>query len=206
MSLRARFSSAFAELGLAVPEQAFERVLAAYAEPHRRYHTLAHIEHCLGWLDWAWASARHPYEVALALWYHDVVYDPARSDNEAQSAAVLRAELMRAGASEPVIARSEALIMATREHHASEGDAALVVDIDLAILGAENAVFAAFERNVRVEYAAYDDATYARGRARVLESLLAKSPLYVTPLFAAELASAARINLTQAVERARAPR
>lgn len=62
------------------------KLLAAYAAPHRRYHTVAHIEHCLGEIARVERHATHPDEVKWALLFHDAIYDPERSDNEARSA------------------------------------------------------------------------------------------------------------------------
>ena len=52
----------------AQPEPAlFDQLLAAYAEPHRRYHTQQHLQECLNHLQGAWGLAERPGEVALAL-------------------------------------------------------------------------------------------------------------------------------------------
>ena len=64
-----------------------------YAEPHRAYHTQAHVDAMLAGLQELGEMIVHPAAVELAIWYHDAVYDPAAADNEARSADLLRAEL-----------------------------------------------------------------------------------------------------------------
>jgi hypothetical protein len=64
-----------------------------YAEPHRAYHTQAHVDAMLASLQELGETIVHPAAVELAIWYHDAVYDPAAADNEARSADLLRAEL-----------------------------------------------------------------------------------------------------------------
>jgi predicted metal-dependent HD superfamily phosphohydrolase len=197
-----RFAAAWSAAGAhADPAPVFAQLCAAYEQPHRHYHTLEHIAHALAWLDWTSGAAQRPHEIALALWFHDYVYDPLRKDNEPVSAQAARHALGGAGVPEAALARIEAMILATGTHVAQLGDGALLVDIDLAILGAPPEDFARFERQVRLEYGMFDDASYARGRGHVLTKLAARRPLYATPLMAEELEARARRNLAQAIAR-----
>ena len=50
-------------------------VVAAWSEPHRRYHDLAHLAAVLG-LVGALPGAADPDAVRLAAWYHDIAYEP----------------------------------------------------------------------------------------------------------------------------------
>src|SRR5690606_13982957 len=118
------------------------------------YHTLQHLGECLALHAAHAAHAARPAEVALALWFHDAVYDLQASDNEARSAEWAQETMRAAGASAQAVARVHALVMATCHSALPEGpDAELLVDIDLAILGATPARFAEYERQIRVEYA-----------------------------------------------------
>src|SRR5262249_13851841 len=119
----------------------------------RHYHTLEHLAACLRELDEASGLARAPAEVELALWFHDAIYRSYRSDNETRSADWAERFLKHHGANADAAGRVREYVLVTR--HAIEpapGDAALVVDIDLSILGQAESVYAEFERNVRREY------------------------------------------------------
>ena len=123
MPTLARWRSTWTGLGVTPPaDEVHAGLIARYEEPHRRYHTVQHLDECFARLDDARALAEHIHEVELALWFHDAVYDTRRSDNEAQSAALARAEGVSAGLSESVLARVDSLILATR-HDASPATA-----------------------------------------------------------------------------------
>jgi len=67
-----RWNNLMAKLGLAPKSNdPFDRLIEAYAEPHRHYHTAGHIAHCLREFDASRHLAAHPDEVEFALWLHD---------------------------------------------------------------------------------------------------------------------------------------
>jgi predicted metal-dependent HD superfamily phosphohydrolase len=198
-----RFQSDIAALGGTIPGVVeFGDLAAAYSEPHRHYHTLAHIDACLAALDAYRTLAVRPAEIAVALWFHDVVYDTHRDDNEAMSAAwaarCLRKHRVAAGA----VARIERMILATR-HTTSEvtGDTALLVDIDLGILGQPARVFDRYDAGIRREYAWVAEDAYRTGRRRVLESFLGRARIYTTDTLHEALDHTARGNLERALGR-----
>jgi predicted metal-dependent HD superfamily phosphohydrolase len=173
------------------------QLVAAYSEPHRHYHTLQHLRECLAHFDASASLARRPAEVELALWFHDAVYDPQRTDNEERSAAWARASVLAAGCEEAVAQRVHDLVLATRTHEAAgdDPDTRLLLDIDLAILGAAPARFAEYERQVRAEYAHVPEPAFRAGRSRILAGFLARPRLYATQVFHDALEERARSNL-----------
>jgi predicted metal-dependent HD superfamily phosphohydrolase len=181
------------------------QLLAAYSEPHRRYHTLQHLREGLAHFDAAAMLARRPAEVELALWFHDAVYDPRRDDNEARSAQWARDSVLAAGCAPDVADRVAALVLATA-HHTRAGndpDTQLLLDIDLAILGTAPARFDSYEQEVRAEYAHVDDAAFRAGRAALVEAFLRQPRLYATAAFHDALEARARANLQRSLQRLR---
>ena len=177
-----------------------DSLLARWAEPHRRYHTLQHLRECLDVFAQHRALAPRPGEVALALWFHDAVYDTARHDNEAESAAWARRVLVEAGADAACAERVHALILATRHSETpSTPDAKLLVDIDLAILGAAPARFAEYERQIRDEYGFVPEPLFRAKRAEILRGFLARPALFSTPALVDRFEAAARANLARAI-------
>ncbi len=161
-------------------------VVAAWSEPHRRYHDLHHLAAVLGLVDELGAAADDPAAVALAAWYHDVVYDPRRGDNEQVSAQRARAGLR--GLVPPArVEEVVRLVLLTAGHDAAPGDAngAVLCDADLAVLAAPPAAYAAYASAVRAEYGHLSDEVFTAGRIAVLESLLALPALYRLPVTSA---------------------
>mgnify|MGYP002779043530 FL=1 len=182
-------------------------VVAAWSEPHRRYHDLAHLAAVLAIVDALAGSADDPDAVRLAAWYHDVVYDPRAADNEARSAGRARAGL-RGLVPEARVAEVERLVLLTAGHDPGDGDAdgAVLCDADLAVLAAPRAAYAAYASAVRAEYAHLSDARFTAGRTAVLQRLLARPALYRLPGNTERWTAPARANLTAelALLRARA--
>lgn len=175
---------------------------ARYAEPHRAYHTLGHIAHCLEELDSARDLALDPVAVELALWYHDVVYDPRSKDNEQQSADLAAAAAVAMGFSAARARRvADLILVSTHQALAVDPDAQLFADIDLAILGQPAAVFDQYERQVRVEYAWVPDELFRAGRSAILKSFLDRPSIYATPFFGKKYEAAARRNLSESLLR-----
>ena len=195
------WQQAWAELRLAAPGgPTLSNLLAAWAEPHRRYHSLQHLHECLALFEQARAVAEHPGEVAIALWFHDAVYDTGRHDNEAASADWARRVLLDACAAPDVGERVHALIMATCHAAApTTPDARLLVDIDLAILGADPARFAEYERQIRAEYAFVPEPQFREKRAGILRAFLARPQIFSTSGLAGRFEAAVRANLAQAI-------
>lgn len=174
----------------------------AYRAPHRHYHTLQHLDECLSLLATHAPQAEHLAELRVALWFHDAVYDTQRRDNEQRSADWAQDALLAAGVPVEVAARVHALVMATcHAAPACTRDEALLLDIDLAILGAEPARFDEYEQQVRAEYAWVPDILFRHKRRALLQSFLERDVLFLTPAFREQRERQARANLQRALVR-----
>ena len=171
-------------------------VVGAWSEPHRRYHDLAHLAAVLGIVEQLSPSAADLTAVRLAAWYHDVAYDPQRSDNEQVSAA--RAKIGLLGlVDDAVLAEVQRLVLLTAGHDPDPDDAngAVLCDADLAVLATPPAAYAAYASAVREEYRYLSDEQFTAGRIAVLEHLLALPRLFSTPAAVEQWSAAARANL-----------
>ena len=178
-------------------EAAWYDLARRYGEPGRAYHTLTHITAMLNVVEEFASAFTDPLALRLAVWFHDAVYDARRTDNEEQSAAYAADVLQASALSPSTRAAVERLILATKTHKAApdDADAALLLDADLAVLGAAPADYDRYAQAIRREYAWVSEDRYREGRRKVLTGFLERSRLYHTPALFARFEEPARENL-----------
>ena len=182
------------------PYPPYHDLVQRLAEPHRAYHTMRHIRHCLAEMACVRHLAAHPDAVEMALWYHDAIYDTHATDNEAQSATLAAHRLRDASVPEAFVQLVGSLIMATQHHAvADDPDTRLLIDIDLAILGQSALIFDAYERHIRQEYAWVPHDAFLEGRTKILRAFLHRSTLYATAHFRQCYEAQARINIARSL-------
>ncbi len=180
-------------ISIAVPKGVFEALVERYHEPYRAYHTLQHIGECIGHQS---SLRSAPAELGVAVWFHDAIYDPQRSDNEKRSASWAEAVL----AGHPTATKIKQMILATRRGVVPEDAASrLLVDLDLAILAQPEPRYSEYEAQIRREYAHLDDVAYRAERRKLLQSFVDRPFIYGTPDLRARFESRARKNLERSI-------
>lgn len=191
-----------AALGFNHNEAVFQSLIAAYGQKHRHYHTAMHIDECLLQLDRCTQQAERPAEIEIALWFHDATYRPLSGDNERKSAEWALRFMIENSATHEAAARVHELIMVTRHNvETKTTDQALLVDIDLSILGADEKIYSRFEEAVRREYRLVPSPLYRRKRAEILNGFLLRPAIYRNEPFRSEFELQARANLANAIGR-----
>lgn len=196
-----------------LPEAQFASLIEAYASPPRAYHHFGHVEDVLehyravaagpGW--------RQPREVALAVLYHDAIYAPGRSDNEAESARLAEGHIARWWPQAGIDgSRVSELILLTARHGALRSvdfgddavaaDARHFLDCDMAILGAEPEAFAEYDRAIAEEYRAVPRWLYRIKRRQFFRKLLVSERIYLSDFFLDRFEAQARRNLRAALD------
>lgn len=175
----------------------WQKLKTHYQEPHRHYHTLGHIAHCLGELDLAKNHVDEFNATEMALWFHDIIYHYGARDNEILSAAYFRAiagEFMPA----QFVDRVCQFILAT-QHTGAAGDAAIafVVDIDLSGFGRPWPDYLADSNALRCEAEVVSDQDYYQGKLRFLNELQRWPSLYQSPFFRDRLEATAQSNIAR---------
>lgn len=178
----------------------FEKLLNAYSEPQRHYHTLQHLVECIQKFELVIDLVKCPRELEVALWFHDAVYDVKGHDNEALSAIWAQESLVAVGALTDEIERIYQLIMVTQHTNVPQTlDEQTLVDIDLAILGERTERFKEYDIQVRQEYVWVPEEVYQVKRCEVLEMFLARPFIYSTAYFRNHFEVQARENLQHSI-------
>ncbi len=184
-----------------VPLELYDDLINQYAEPHRYYHTVQHLEECLAKFAELKHLANYPGEIELALWFHDAVYDPHRNDNEELSADWAKSSILSAGLDSIAADRIYTLIMATQHQtKPQDNDTQIMIDVDLSILGASPQRFQEYENQIRQEYSFVPETIFRTKRAEILERFMSQSTIFHTPIFIKRYEHIARLNLKHALE------
>jgi predicted metal-dependent HD superfamily phosphohydrolase len=179
-------------------------LLRKYSGRQRHYHNLSHIAALLSMSDAFAAELHHKDTVDFSIFYHDIIYNTLRSDNEARSAAhanqCLRMIMIPPDTCEAV----EIFINATKTHTIScevfRSDLEYFLDFDMSILGADEPAYREYVKQVRREYAFYPDALFRKGRRQFLQSALQSAHIFHTAHFRASHEAQARANMQRELE------
>ena len=168
-----------------------------YSEPHRHWHTSKHLEQMLSTLA-EWCDKPDP-ALILATLFHDAVYVAGYHTNEELSAALAEKQLTFINAPQQVIRKVQSMILATRSHSVvTDQNTALLIDADLAILGAPADIYRSYSAAIRREHADISPARYRIGRIRFLLGCVIRPRLFQTP-WGRRIQRQARLNMLREI-------
>ena len=177
-----------------VSQTLLNTLITAYKEPQRAYHTVQHIAECLAHFQNIQSSLNDSIAVETAIWFHDAVYDPKASDNELQSAELMKS-VCNEFLSEQQIEKVYQWIIATQKHQPPDDhDLNSLLDIDLAILGSNAERFAEYQQQIQFEYAWVESDVYKVKRKQVLQQFEQMNPIYQTRWFRYHYEKQAKIS------------
>lgn len=222
LALERRWLSLAERLGVddELAAQWWGTLFARYSEDHRAYHTHAHLDSMFQLFDEFESELQDGDAVSLAVFFHDIVYDPTRGDNEERSADIFQqfaseslgivkedAGQASGGVCTLTEARAQAVhgMIILTKNHATEahqipgqvgaGDEHFLLDFDMAVLGWERQEYRRYGREVRREYQHIPWAAYKEGRPRVLKGFLDQASIFATQPLRQRLEAQARHNL-----------
>jgi len=178
----------------------FEELLKKYTSSRRHYHNLVHLNHLLQLSQQYQAQLRDKDLVDFAIFYHDIIYNVLRKDNEERSAILAVKRLKYLGLPDQKIHSIKLFIEATQTHiipatMENTTDLSFFLDFDMSILATGWPEYQEYANQVRREYRVYPDKLYNAGRKQFLEKSLQSPAIFHTPLFKDLYEARARANM-----------
>lgn len=183
-----------------VVRETYDAMVSQYQNGVRAYHNLGHVAQCLEEFDALQSLCQAPHIVELAIWYHDVIYDPRAKDNEEKSGQRALIDLAAMGVSGTLAHDVQRLILLTKHDCLpADMDGRLIVDVDLSILAQPPEVFDRYECAVRTEYSWVPDEEFWPRRKDFIKAMLSREQIFCTDRYVQKFERAARENLIRSV-------
>jgi predicted metal-dependent HD superfamily phosphohydrolase len=167
-----------------------------YSKKKRHYHTLSHLDNLLNQLLEVKDKIESWDTVLFTLFYHDIIYQATKSNNEEESAKLAEERMKQLFVPSEIIENCVAQILVTKAHLAnSNSDTNYFTDADLSVIGQNKEEYTIYYKNVRKEYSIYPDLLYNPGRKKVLKHFLKMDRIYKTDYFFTKYEIQAKLNL-----------
>lgn len=176
----------------------FEEITEAYSKQNRHYHNLQHINYMLYLASTDAANIIDYDMIQFAIWYHDIIYNATKSNNELKSAQFAQKQLKQLKIDSKRIENCANLIISTKKHEIlndQNKDNAYLLDWDLAILGTPWRTYEKYTQNIRKEYSMFPNFMYKKGRKKVLQHFLERPQIYYTKKYHDLWETSARKNI-----------
>lgn len=173
-----------------------------YSNKKRHYHTLQHLDSLLRELTEVKENIQHWETILFTLYYHDIVYNPLKSNNEEKSAELAEKRMNQLALPNEQIQNCKEQLVATKTHTPSNNsDTNYFTDADLSILGQPWETYQLYFKNVRKEYSIFPDFLYNPGRKKALNHFLSMERIFKTDYFYERYEKQAKQNLQKEIER-----
>ena len=172
-----------------------DKLLFFYESFERTYHNLEHIHQCLWELDQVNDFSLDKATVELAIWFHDLVYDPTSKKNEERSQSLMK-QMLSEFVNTDILDRASQIILG--ETLSLEG--LIFHDIDFAILGQSTVDYQIYLQNIMEEFIDVPRIVFYIRRKKLLKGLL-KDKIYLTETFNERYEESAIANINRELEK-----
>lgn len=187
-------------LHIADTEPILDELRVIYEQESRTYHNIDHIRNMLIKLDESAHFAMQRDRILLAIWFHDAVYDATCTDNEVKSAKLWIRKMTPYLLEEPLQWGKRAILATINHYPNPDSDIQLLLDLDLAGLGASWEIFQRNSEQIRQEYIHVPDDIFREGRKNFFAKMLNRPKLYGTTYWHNMLEKRARENMEKAIK------
>ena len=145
-----------------------------WSQTHRFYHTLEHLMDLLDQIERQYPiPSKERDKLIITALFHDIIYNPARDDNERKSAKFF---LNHCEDVNDDIEDIYDMILATKTHESNDELSKIFNDMDMDIVTRDFDSLLIWEEEIREEFNIYTDEEYKTGRISFLNSVLKKYP------------------------------
>lgn len=196
-----RWQTLMQQFNLNVNELTYKSIINKYNENNLAYHNIEHIEYCLNQLDSISIKIESKKEIELAIWFHDIVYNPYGKDNELKSAEMAMEFLVSNNQDDSTVSLVYDLIIATKHSNkAKNPQEQIIMDIDISIFGESSAKYINYSKNIRKEYSLVPLFIYTSKRKEILNSFLSHERLFQSDYFFEKYENNARLNIIEEIK------
>ncbi len=182
-------------------EKLWTEIEKNYSGKKRHYHTLQHLDNLLIQLTEVKGEIQNWKAVLFSLYYHDIIYNPLKSDNEEKSAELAEKRMKQISVPDDMLELCKNQILATKAHsNSTDSDTNYFTDADLSVLGQSWEAYSVYYKNVRKEYSIYPDFVYNPGRKKVLNYFLTMDRIFKTDFFYGKFEIQVKQNLQKEIE------
>ena len=163
---------------------------------NRSYHNLEHLYNLYHYL--ANCKLENWESVQFAIFYHDIILDSTKMNNEIESANYFLSSKLGKLLIGKGLIRSDVADMIIKSKHTiktENSDQDYFLDADLSILGQNWNIYRIYTNQIRFEYNMFDDVEFRLGRKKVLEYFLNKDRIFRTDKFFNKFEKQARTNI-----------
>lgn len=172
-----------------------------YSSKKRHYHTLQHLDNLLSQLTGVKSEIQNWETILFTLFYHDIIYNSIKSDNEEKSAELAEKRMKQISVSNDIMELCKKQILTTKSHiKSTDSDTNYFTDADLSVLGQNWETYLLYCKNVRKEYLIYPALVYNPGRKKVLNHFLSMDRIFKTDFFYDKFEKQAKHNLQKEIE------
>lgn len=184
-------------------ESLWEEIEKHYSSKNRHYHNLTHLSNMIEELEKYEIKIERKELLLFSIFYHDIIYNPIRKDNELKSAEKMKFRLKQINISEEIIDSCFRQILQTQSHQISGSnstDDKYLLDFDLEILGKDWDAYKEYTQQIRKEYWMYPMPVYKKGRKAAMIQFLEREFIYCTEVYREQKEYQARMNIKREIK------
>jgi predicted metal-dependent HD superfamily phosphohydrolase len=154
-----------------------------YNQDKRYYHNYLHISEMINWCNTTFKDIIKP-DQKIAIYFHDVIYDPASNINEENSVHLMKYFFNIEGNQIPqdIIEKASLIILDTKDHSKpSIEESKLVLDLDLERLSRSYYEFLYFSELISYEYNFISKDVFNKNRKKFFEKMILQERIFHTP-------------------------